>query len=170
MTMVAADPRARLEALIVEHGVGYAALSRMLRRNDAYLQQYVRRGTPRILAERDRALLAAYFRIDQSELGGPPTPSMAAIRRLAVEASAGAGASVDPSDERDGARTMLLDPRLLADLRLASDAIGILHALIALDMADADFRTFEQIAQGSPSIDLSLMAAQCVNVGVEWRG
>jgi repressor LexA len=128
MTMVAADPRARLEALIVEHGVGYAALSRMLRRNDAYLQQYVRRGTPRILAERDRALLAAYFRIDQSELGGPPTPSMAAIRRLAVEASAGAGASVDPSDERDGARTMLLDPRLLADLRLTSADASMLTA------------------------------------------
>lgn len=128
MTMVAADPRARLEALIVEHGVGYAALSRMLRRNDAYLQQYVRRGTPRILAERDRALLAAFFRIDQSELGGPPTPSMAAIRRLAVEASAGAGASVDPSDERDGARMMLLDPRLLADLRLASEDASMLTA------------------------------------------
>ena len=120
MTMDAADPRARLEALIIEHGVGYAALSRMLRRNDAYLQQYVRRGTPRVLAERDRALLAAYFRIDQSELGGPPTPAMAAIRRLTVEASAGPGATVDVAEDRDGARTMLLDPRLLADLRLTS--------------------------------------------------
>jgi repressor LexA len=128
MTMDAADPRARLEALIVEHGVGYAALSRMLRRNDAYLQQYVRRGTPRILAERDRTLLAAYFRIDQSELGGPPTPSMAAIRRLSVEASAGPGATVDSAAERDGGRTMLLDPRLLADLRLTSADASMLTA------------------------------------------
>ncbi|MGC5075318.1 hypothetical protein, partial [Escherichia coli] len=56
------DPRARLAALIDGDTASYAALSRMLRRNDAYLQQYVRRGTPRDLAERDRALLAAYFR------------------------------------------------------------------------------------------------------------
>ncbi|MET3827173.1 phage repressor protein C with HTH and peptisase S24 domain [Sphingomonas sp. PvP055] len=122
------DPRARLEALIAEHGVGYAALSRMLRRNDAYLQQYVRRGTPRVLAERDRALLAAYFRIDESELGGKPAPVMAAIRRLAVEASAGPGAMVDVGESRDDARTMLLDPRLLADLRLAPAHAGMLTA------------------------------------------
>ncbi|WP_242183554.1 S24 family peptidase [Sphingomonas sp. CARO-RG-8B-R24-01] len=126
--MDASDPRARLAALVAQHGVGYAALSRMLRRNDAYLQQYVRRGTPRVLAERDRALLAAYFRVDQSELGGPPTPRMTAIRRLSVEASAGPGAMVDGAESRDGARTMLLDPRLLTDLRLSPSDAGMLTA------------------------------------------
>ncbi|MCP4024852.1 MAG: S24 family peptidase, partial [Sphingomonas sp.] len=35
------DPRARLAALIDGDTASYAALSRMLRRNDAYLQQYV---------------------------------------------------------------------------------------------------------------------------------
>lgn len=116
--MEISDPRVRLAALIETHGVGYAALSRMLRRNDAYLQQYVRRGTPRILAERDRALLAAYFRVDQSELGGTATPPMAAIRRLSVEASAGPGAVVETATEAHDASTIRLDPRLLADLRL----------------------------------------------------
>lgn len=116
--MKGTDPRERLAALIDAHGVGYAALSRMLRRNDAYLQQYVRRGTPRILAERDRALLAAYFRVDESELGGPAGAPMAAIRRLSVEASAGPGALTEADEARDGANSMLLDPRLLADLRL----------------------------------------------------
>jgi phage repressor protein C with HTH and peptisase S24 domain len=121
--MKSADPRARLVDLMAEHGVGYAALSRMLRRNEAYLQQYVRRGTPRVLAEADRALLAAYFRVDQSELGGPVVSPMTAIRRLTVEASAGPGATGDLDERRDEAPTMLLDPRLLSDLRLSpSDA------------------------------------------------
>lgn len=101
------DPRARLAALIDADTASYAALSRMLRRNDAYLQQYVRRGTPRDLAERDRALLAAYFRVDAAELGGPPSTPMATIRRLDVEVSAGPGAI---ANDDPGEADMLLDP------------------------------------------------------------
>lgn len=122
------DPRVRLAGLIDASGVGYAALSRMLRRNDAYLQQYVRRGTPRILAERDRALLAAYFRIDQRELGGPPVEAMTPIRRLAIEASAGAGSVADATETGSGVTTMLLDPRLLADLQLTPAHASMLTA------------------------------------------
>lgn len=119
------DPRARLAALIDAHGVGYAALSRMLRRNDAYLQQYVRRGTPRDLAERDRALLAAYFRVDPAELGGVAVPRLAPIRQLDVEVSAGPGAlGVDAPTE--GA--MLLDPRLLESLRLSAKDAAMVRA------------------------------------------
>lgn len=111
------DPRARLAQLIAADGASYAALSRMLRRNDAYLQQFVHRGSPRHLAERDRALLAAYFRIDATELGAPGTtaPLLTPIRRLDVEASAGSGAVLDGTPAQV---TMLLDPRLLDDLRL----------------------------------------------------
>lgn len=119
------DPRTRLAALIDAHGVGYAALSRMLRRNDAYLQQYVRRGTPRDLAERDRALLAAYFRVDPAELGGVAVPRLSAIRRLDVEASAGPGALSDDTPQ-EGA--MLLDPRLLEALRLSANDAAMLRA------------------------------------------
>lgn len=119
------DPRARLAALIDADTASYAALSRMLRRNDAYLQQYVRRGTPRELAERDRALLAAYFRVDAVELGGAPSVPMATIRRLDVDVSAGPGAIVtdDP-----GASEMLLDPRLLDDLQLNPASAAMLRA------------------------------------------
>ena len=55
--MEAIDPRVVLDRLVTAGGESYAALSRMLRRNPAYLQQYVKRGTPRLLAERDRKLL-----------------------------------------------------------------------------------------------------------------
>uniref|UniRef100_UPI0035CBC5B0 S24 family peptidase n=1 Tax=uncultured Sphingomonas sp. TaxID=158754 RepID=UPI0035CBC5B0 len=124
-TMDRPDPRARLAALIDAQGVSYAALSRLLRRNDAYLQQYVRRGTPRDLAERDRALLAAYFRVDPVELGGVAAPRMTPIRRLAVEASAGPGAL---ADDDPAAGAMLLDPRLLDALRLSPANAAMLRA------------------------------------------
>ncbi|MNL31108.1 hypothetical protein D3C87_1528790 [compost metagenome] len=52
-------------------------------------------------------------------------------------------------------------------MRLATDAIGILNALVAFDMADTDFGSFQQVAQCSPRIDLALVAAQCVNIGME---
>ena len=117
--------RARLALLIEQHGGSYAALSRMLRRNEAYLQQYVRRGTPRRLAERDRKLLAAYFRVDEAELGGVAGPALAAIRRLEVEASAGPGALVG-DEAASGA--MQLDPRLLEALRLDPAQAAMLRA------------------------------------------
>lgn len=119
------DPRARLQALIDAEGVSYAALSRMLRRNEAYLQQYVKRGTPRVLAERDRALLAAYFRVDEAELGGPEQPRMATIRRIDVEASAGPGAL---SGDDPSAAPMLLDPRLIETLGLDPARAAMLRA------------------------------------------
>jgi hypothetical protein len=50
-----------LERLIRERGEDYAGLSRLIGRNPAYVQQYIKRGTPRRLAEEDRRLLARYF-------------------------------------------------------------------------------------------------------------
>lgn len=119
------DVRDRLALLIERDGASYAALSRMLRRNEAYLQQYVRRGTPRRLAERDRKLLAAYLRVDEAELGGTSGPVLAEVRRLDVEASAGAGAIVG-DEGADG--TMQLDPRLLETLRLDPRHAAMLRA------------------------------------------
>ena len=132
------DPRERLQALIDADGVSFAALSRMLRRNDAYLQQYVRRGTPRVLAERDRTLLAAYFRVDGAELGGPPSTRTTTIRRIDAEASAGPGAL--PGDD-PAAAPMLLDPQLVETLRLDPARAAMLRARgnsMAPTIADGD--------------------------------
>lgn len=77
-------------------GESLAALSRMLGRNAAYLQQYTRRGTPRVLPEEDRRRLAAFFGVDEAELGGRPTaPPSVRVPRLDIAASAGPGALVD---------------------------------------------------------------------------
>ena len=51
---MAEDPRALLERLIRERREDYAGLSRLIGRNPAYVQQYIKRGTPRRLSEGDR--------------------------------------------------------------------------------------------------------------------
>jgi repressor LexA len=109
--MEASDPRPALDALIAERGVGYAALSRMIGRNEAYLQQFIKRGTPRSLAERDRRLLAAFLRVDEEVLGGPPRAAPPAIRRLDLAASAGPGGLAE--DDRL-AGSMVVDPAIVA--------------------------------------------------------
>ena len=82
------DARAALQRLIEERGEDYAGLSRLLGRNAAYVQQYIKRGSPRRLAEDDRRLLARYFGVDEARLGGPaasrergPAAGAAARRR-----------------------------------------------------------------------------------------
>ncbi len=59
------DARANLDRLIRERGENYGAVSRLLGRNAAYIQQFVKRGTPRKLDEEDRRLLARYFEVDE---------------------------------------------------------------------------------------------------------
>lgn len=88
------DPRARLETLAGEASTSLAALSRMLGRGPAYLQQWVRYGTPRALAERDRRMLANFFGVPQVELGGEAEEGVFRIPRLDVAASAGPGSLV----------------------------------------------------------------------------
>ena len=97
------DPRIALERLCAERGEDFAGLSRMLGRNAAYIQQYVRRGVPRRLKEEERRKLARYFAVSESLLGGPPEEPGAAtglisVKRHPVSVSAGPGAIV--SEER----------------------------------------------------------------------
>ena len=95
--MDATDPRAVLERLIQERREDYAGLSRLLGRNETYIQQYIKRGSPRRLADPDRRKLARYFGIDEQLLGAPagepdPETGLVDVPRLEVEAAAGAGA------------------------------------------------------------------------------
>ncbi|MFN4020037.1 MAG: helix-turn-helix transcriptional regulator [Erythrobacter sp.] len=61
-------PRARLLALSQGKGVSLAALSELLGRNPSYLQQFIRKGSPRKLEEQDRATLARFFGVSEEEL------------------------------------------------------------------------------------------------------
>ena len=95
------DPRVVLERLCAERGEDFAGLSRMLGRNSAYIQQFVRRGVPKRLGEAERRKLARYFSIPESLLGGPAEDeqvgSLVPVKRSPVRASAGPGAI--PHDE-----------------------------------------------------------------------
>lgn len=77
---------------IAREGASLIRLSRLLGRNDAYLQQFVRKGSPRQLPERERAILADYLGLDEAALGGPAERGGVPVRRLDVAASAGPGA------------------------------------------------------------------------------
>jgi phage repressor protein C with HTH and peptisase S24 domain len=89
------DPRIVLEQLCVERGVTFAALSKMLGRNAAYIQQYIRRGVPGRLHEDDRRKLARYLSVSEEILGGPPAEpadGLLSVKRHPVAVSAGPGA------------------------------------------------------------------------------
>ena len=62
--------RARLLELSQQRGVSLASLSDMLGRNASYLQQFIRKGSPRKLEEGDRRKLATFFGVTEDELGG----------------------------------------------------------------------------------------------------
>ncbi|WP_233998058.1 LexA family transcriptional regulator [Erythrobacter sp. QSSC1-22B] len=95
----AAPERARLLELAQASRASLASLSAMLGRNPSYLQQYVRKGSPRRLEENDRQRLAEFFGVSEGELGAPALSSrrssaeeFLAVPRLPLDASAGPGA------------------------------------------------------------------------------
>ena len=116
------DPRKVLERLCAERGEDFAGLSRLLGKNPAYIQQFIRRGTPRRLREEERRTLARYFSIPESMLGGHDTgvdiaAGMVAVSRSAVRVSAGPGAI--PAGE-EGEPYFAFDRRWLKSLTGAS--------------------------------------------------
>ncbi|WP_420143326.1 S24 family peptidase [Sphingobium sp.] len=129
--------RIALERLIVERGENYADLSRLIGRNPAYIQQFIKRGTPRKLDEEDRRVLARYFGVPERMLGGVvapepaqstprmrPVPAVVAVPRLALGASAGLGSLDD--DER-AAGVMAFDARWLRHLGVRPQRVSIIR-------------------------------------------
>jgi phage repressor protein C with HTH and peptisase S24 domain len=121
------DVRSTLAGLADEAGTSLAWLSRALGRNDAYLQQFVKRGTPRRLDEQDRRWLAAYFNVDERALGGTAggDAAMVSVRRIDAEAHAGAGGLVE--DDRNGGEERI-DPRVVARLGVSPATLTMITA------------------------------------------
>ncbi len=134
MTDFIQDPRAALDSLLNDRGIDYARLSQVIGRNPAYIQQYIKRGSPRRLAEQDRARIAAYLGVPEAMLGGPVQriatparvrgPGMVLVPKLAIGASAGAGASVD-GEAVEG--EVAFDPKWLRDLGADPRALSIIR-------------------------------------------
>jgi len=98
------DPRQVIERLCAERGEDFASLSRMLGKNSAYIQQFVRRGVPRRLKEGERRKLANYFGVAETLLGGPAAQidagGLIPVKRSSVRVSAGPGALVNGETEK----------------------------------------------------------------------
>ena len=131
------DARIALERLIADRGENYADLSRLIGRNPAYIQQFIKRGTPRKLDEDDRRVLARYFGGPEQMLGGTAAvplsatpgrmrtlPAVVAVPRLALGASAGGG-TLD-EDER-AAGVMAFDAHWLRHLGVRPQRVSIIR-------------------------------------------
>jgi phage repressor protein C with HTH and peptisase S24 domain len=130
------DTRIILDNLAISRGVTYADLSRLIGRNPAYIQQFIKRGTPRKLEEADRQVLARYFGVPEEMLGGgtiaPTTapvsvqslPTVVAVPRLALGASAGQGSL---GDDEWAAGVMAFDARWLRQLGVRPQRVSIIR-------------------------------------------
>jgi hypothetical protein len=129
------NARIALDRLIADRGENYADLSRLIGRNPAYIQQFIKRGTPRKLDEEDRRILARYFGVAEQMLGGgaadrvAPTPvrglpAVVAVPRLALGASAGGG-TLDDDERASGA--MAFDARWLRHLGVRPQRVSIIR-------------------------------------------
>lgn len=133
--MMEQDPRAALQRLIMENGDDYAGLSKLVGRNAAYIQQFIKRGSPKKLPETERGILARYYGVEETLLGGPAKAlgksSIHLIPKLAVGASAGAGAINDREtlagqigfDEK-WLRKQGLDPARLSLIRVEGESMS----------------------------------------------
>jgi phage repressor protein C with HTH and peptisase S24 domain len=138
------DPRNRLLSLARERGASLAGLSELLGKNASYLQQFIRKGSPKKLDEEDRRTLAEFFGVAESELGGredishgPHDSRRREVRgewvevpRLPLGASAGPGAvSAEeiPFDafrfSRRWLREQGLEPGQLSAITVAGDSM-----------------------------------------------
>ncbi|QNE31911.1 S24 family peptidase [Sphingomonas sp. NBWT7] len=115
-----------LEQLAAARGVSLSELSRLIGRNVAYLQQFVRRGTPRRLDERDRATLARFFGVAESVLGGAAPEQEVAVPYLSLAASAGRGAVAGPETVL---RTVAFTARMLRDEGIDLGAASMIDAV-----------------------------------------
>lgn len=134
------DSRTRLLELANARGISLARLSELIGRNRTYLQQFIRKRSPRKLEEGDRRILARFFGVDEAELGAPEDISFGAasvkrgewvyVPRLALGASAGPGllpeAELPIGAFRFSARWLReqgLDPAMLSAIRVEGDSM-----------------------------------------------
>lgn len=135
--------RERLLELAEKNRTSLASLSAMIGRNPSYLQQFVRKGSPRKLEEQDRRRLAEFFGVDEVELGGPEEKSYESrqnqsrrakdwvkVPRLDIGASAGPGAMAGGEQAFDAFRFSAhwlreqgLDGARLSAIRVEGDSM-----------------------------------------------
>ena len=121
--------RANLLELARQRGVSLSGLSEMIGRNSSYLQQFIRKGSPRKLEEGDRRALARFLGVAEAELGGIEDFSVSEgsghwveVPRLDINAAAGSGAVAISEQPFDSFRfsALWLRQHGLSDARLSA--------------------------------------------------
>ena len=139
--------RQKLNDAIRASNEDYTSLSRMLGRNPAYIQQFIKRGVPRKLDEDDRRKLAEQLGIPEADLGarshGGTRPVIAGAARSAADyilipyfdaigASAGPGALTEAEEAAESALAFQMrwvksisgsDPELLSVIKVQGDSM-----------------------------------------------
>lgn len=82
--MAKLDPRRALDELIKERGESYSSVSRLLSRNAAYIQQFIKRGSPARLDDSDIAQLSVHFGVPGAIFGGDEVPESAGLSMIAI--------------------------------------------------------------------------------------
>lgn len=135
------NPRQRLLQLSQDRSVSLSALSAFIGRNSSYLQQFIRKGSPKKLEEGDRRKLAEFFAVDELELGGMEEKSYSqpsglrdddfiAVPRLPVSVAAGPGQFAGTETPFDNfgfsgrwLRDNGLDPKMLSAVSVEGDSM-----------------------------------------------
>jgi len=82
--MAKLDPRRALDDLIKERGESYSSVSRLLSRNPAYIQQFIKRGSPTRLDDSDMAQLSVHFGVPAEVFGGDAVPENTGLSTIAI--------------------------------------------------------------------------------------
>ena len=77
--------RKKIARLINERGLNYAQVSLAIGKNIAYIQQFIKNGSPRRLGEVERHKLAQILRVDEQELTDLPLKSSGGANAVNAE-------------------------------------------------------------------------------------
>ncbi len=173
--------RIRLLELSRQSGSSLSNLSELIGRNKTYLQQFIRKGSPRKLEEQDRRTLARFFGVGQEELGGPveeisygntvtaQEKGWVEVPRLDLGASAGPGST--PGGEaafdafqfsRNWLREMGLERAQLSAISVEGDSMEPLLRDgddILVDRSPASFRDGVHVIRLGDSLMVKRVAA-----------
>ncbi|NNC60391.1 MAG: LexA family transcriptional regulator [Erythrobacter sp.] len=140
-TQSMADPRSRLLELSESSGTSLSRLSALIGRNSSYLQQFIRKGSPKKLEEGDRRTLAEFFGVKEAELGAVEEKSytsvspfrdddFVAVPRLSIAVSSGPGRFANGETPFDNfgfsgrwLRSNGLDPKMLSAVKVEGDSM-----------------------------------------------
>lgn len=179
--------RLNLLKLIADHGTDLANVSQAIGRNPAYLQQFIKRGSPRNLGEPEREALGRHFGVSPDLFRGDttlqaassgtgrneisPKPQAALINQIQIpeyDIAAAAGHGLFPiagsaEDGLDAVDQWVIPRRYLAAFSERPDCLAVIR--VAGDSMEPDYNAGERVL-----VDRSHVLPSPPGVYVLWDG